>query len=109
MKAHLITSQRKNHSKQVNEYPGGVSLDVLQKRLGMASIEVIAKTFKATTQYTSNIEAENRTIGRRYFNSRFPFLREKRINDEFHSDTFFPSVQGNGASVRTQTICLYTL
>ena len=72
-----IIAQRKIHSKTVDEYPGGVSVDVWQKRLGMAPIEVIKKTFKATTQYAPNVEAENRTIGRRHFKSRFPFLREE--------------------------------
>ena len=65
-------------------------------------MDVITKTFTATTQYAANIEAGNRTIGRRHYKSRFPFLREKRVNDEFHSDTFFPSVQGNDGSICSQ-------
>ena len=97
-----ITARRKNHMKQGHEPPGGIPIDTWQKRLGMAPIEVIQKTFKATTQYATNVEAENRTIGRRHYKSRFPFLREKRVNDEFHSDTFFPSVHGNDGSTCSQ-------
>ena len=32
-------------------------------------------------------------IGRRHLKSRFAFLKEKRVNDSFHSDTFFPTVK----------------
>ena len=45
-----IISRRKNHAKKVDEYPGGITLEAWQKRLEMAPIEVIRKTFKTTTQ-----------------------------------------------------------
>ena len=59
----------------------------------MAPEDVIRKTFESTTQMSMNIEAKNRTIGRRHYKSRFPFLQEKRLNDVFHSDTFFPTIK----------------
>ena len=68
-----ITARRKNHSKKDYEYPGGVPLETWQKRLGMVPIEFINKTFKATTQYTTKIEAENRIIGRRHYKPDSPF------------------------------------
>ena len=57
----------------------------------MAPEDVVRKTFQATTQMAMSVESDNRSIPRRHYKSRFPFLREKRINDTFHSDTFFPS------------------
>ena len=73
------------------QYPGGLTMEQWQQRLGLAPEDVIRKTFEATTQLGMNVEIENRSIGRNHYKSRFPFLREKRLNDEFHTDTFFPS------------------
>ena len=88
-----VTSRRKDMQKMYKVYPGGLSMNQWRKRLAMAPEDVIRKTFESTTQMSMNIEAENRTIGRRHYKSRFPFLREKRLNDVFHSDTFFPTIK----------------
>ena len=69
-----------------------VSLKDWRKRLGFAPDEIIKKTLEATTQYCLVPEEENREMPRRHYKSRFPFLREKRLNDEVHSDTFFPNI-----------------
>ena len=61
----------------------------------MAPEDVIRKTFEATTQLAMSFEAENRLVPRQHYKFRFPFLREKRVKDDFHSDTFFPSVTTN--------------
>ena len=86
-----ITSRRKNMRKPYKIYPGGYSLAEWRKRLALAPEDVVRKTFAATTQYATSVEAENRIIGRRHYKPRFSFLKENRLNDIFHSDTFFPS------------------
>ena len=63
---------------------------------------VVRKTFEATTQMAMNVEAENRTSGRRHYCSRFPFLKEKRVNDVFHSDTFFPNIRSRSGDTCSQ-------
>ena len=83
---------RRNTKKKYKEYPGGLTLDAWRKRLALAPEDIVRKTFEATTQLCMSVEAENRVVPRDHYKSRFPFLRERRINDEFHSDTFFPSV-----------------
>ena len=72
--------------------PGGLSIDEWQTRLGLAPKDIIKKTFEATPQLAMNVEIENRAVGRRHYKSRLPFLSEKRLNDEFHTDTYFPSI-----------------
>ena len=81
----------RNRKTKAKECPGGWNLEKWQDNLGLAPDDVIRKTFDATTQLAMNVEIENRTIGRKHYKSRFPFLREKRLNDEFHTDTYFPS------------------
>lgn len=73
-----------------------------RERLALAPEDVVRKTFNATTQLAMNLEAENRDISRRHYISRFPFLKEKRINDTFHSDIFFLSVATNRGETRSQ-------
>ena len=85
-----------------DKLPGGISLESWQNRLGLAPAEVIMKTFNATIQLAMNVEVENRMIGQKHFKSRFPFLREKRLNDEFHSDTYYPSVLTNDGNTCSQ-------
>ena len=63
--------------------------------MALAPEDIVRKTFEATTQLSMSVEAENRVVPRDHYKARFPFLRERRINDEFHSDTFFPSVTTN--------------
>ena len=78
--------------KKVQVLPGNLPMSIWQKRLAYAPEDVIRKTFAATTQYGMSVEAENRVSGRRHYKSRFQYMKEKRINDVFHSDTFFPTV-----------------
>ena len=86
------TSLRRDNKRKYKQYPGGLSMEEWRKRLALAPEDVVRKTFEATTQLSMSVEAENRLIPRQHYKSRFPFLREKRLNDTFHSDTFFPSV-----------------
>ena len=81
--------RRKSQQKITHDIPGNLSIDRWQKCLALAPEGVVRKTFLATTQMAMNVEAENRMIGRRHLKSRFAFLKEKRVNDSFHSDTFF--------------------
>ena len=97
-----IRQRRKQCNKEITKYPGGYTLERWKKCLGLAPEDVIRKTFHATTQMQMNVEAENRTIGRRHFKSRFPALKEKRVNDLFYSDTFFPSEKGIDGSTCSQ-------
>ena len=93
----LLTMQRKPMAKtNCNLHlPEGISMSEWRNRLALAPEEVVQRTFDATTQMVTNVECKNRDIPQRHFKSRFPFLREKRINDTFHSDTFFPSITSN--------------
>lgn len=96
-----VNQRRSNTSLQYKQYPGGLTMSEWRKRLAMAPPDVIRKTFNATTQLGMNLEINNRAVGRRHFKTRFPFLKQKRLNDTFHSDTFFPSVnttKGNTCS-----------
>ena len=90
-----VDPRREKFTTKKDRYPGGLSLETWQKRLAMAPFDVIRKTFEATTQMAPTIEVENRSVARDHFKSRFPFFKWKRLNDEFHSDTFFPSVNTN--------------
>ena len=87
--------RRRDTKRKYKEYPGGLTMEEWRKRLALAPEDVVRKTFEATTQLSMSVEAENRVIPRDHYKSRFPFLREQRINDEFHSDTFFPSITTN--------------
>ena len=69
-----------------------VTLEEWRKRLGFVPDEVIERTLEATTQFCLIPEEDNREVPRKHYKSRFPFLREKRLNDEVYSDTFFPSI-----------------
>ena len=85
--------RRKRQEKDNSRLPGNFTMDHWRKCLALAPEDVIRKTFMATTQLAMNVEAENRTIPRRHYKSRFAFLKEKRVNDTFHSDTFFPTAK----------------
>lgn len=84
----VYTPRRQN----IQPLPWNLSIGEWSKRLALAPQDVIRKTMDATTQMAMRVEAESRIDPRRHRISRFPFLREKRLNDEFHTDTFFPSV-----------------
>ena len=90
-----VEIRRKHYLKKFKKYPGGLSMEEWRNRLALAPDDVIRKTFQATTQMAPTVEVENRLIPRQHHKSRFPFLKEKRLNDEFHSDTFFPTVKSN--------------
>ena len=69
--------------------PGNIPIEDWQRRLAMAPLSAVQKTFEATTQMAPNLEIENRAVPRGHYKSRLPFFKYKRMNDEFHSDTFF--------------------
>ena len=94
-------SQRRDNKKKV-KLPGGISMTDWRKRLAMVPEDIVRKTLDATTQLALSIETENRMGGRRHYKSRFPFLKEKRLNDQFHSDTFFPSANTNKGETCSQ-------
>ena len=97
-----VRNRRKMNEQVPSKYPGNLSLDEWRDRLALAPEEVVKKTLDATTQMAMSVEAENRDIPRRHYISRFPFLKEKRINDVFHTDTFFPSVKTNKGETCSQ-------
>ena len=59
----------------------------------MAPKDVVRKTFEATTYLAENVPVENMMVPRQNKKTRFPFLLKDRVNDEFHSDTFSPTVK----------------
>jgi hypothetical protein len=68
------------------------------ERLGHLNTNVTKQTLKATTQLINTVEAETRATLRRHLKTRLPGLRPKRLNEGFHSDTFFSverSARGN--------------
>ena len=81
---------RRDRKRKYNSYPGGLTMGTWRKRLALAPEDVIRKTFDATTQLCMPVEAKNRTVGIIHFKFRFTIHKEKRLNDVFHSDTFFP-------------------
>ena len=97
-----IIHRRKQHEAVHKKYPGGFTMERWRKCLALAPEDVIRKTFQSTTQLQMNVEAENRKVGRRHYKSRFPALKEKRVNDLFYSDTFFPSEKGVDGSTCSQ-------
>ena len=97
-----INNRRKSNQKIQQKYPGNLTLEEWRDRLALAPEEVVKKTLEATTQMAMSVEVENREIPRRHYVSRFPFLKEKRINDTFHTDTFFPSVHTNKGETCSQ-------
>ena len=98
-----LRTHRRKHSKRCPErLPGGIPLLEWRKRLAYAPEDVVMKTFSSTTQLAMNVEAENRMSGRRHYKPRFAFLREHRLNDVFHSDTFFPTVRSNTGDTCSQ-------
>ena len=98
----IITSRRRRLSHNEMRLPGGLTMNQWRQRLAYAPEDVVRKTFAATTQLAMNVEAENRMSGRRHYKPRFVFLREHRLNDTFHSDTFFPSIPSNTGDTCSQ-------
>ena len=98
----ILTQRRKNIKKKKHDLPGNLTMEEWQKRLAYAPEDVIRKTFMATTQLAMNVETENRLSGRRHYKPRFAFLKEKRINDVFHSDTFYPTTDSSNGDTCSQ-------
>jgi len=69
----------------------GISIEEWKKRLALAPEEIVRKTLEATTQFYTSVEVENRKDPRRHMQSRFPGLRNNRIQEQFATDTFYPS------------------
>ena len=61
----------------------------------MAPEDIVRKTLDATTQMVSTVEAEKIDVPERHLKSRLPFLREKGIDKEVHSNKFYPIVKLN--------------
>ena len=57
--------------------------------------DVVRKIFEATIYLAENVPVENMMVPRQHKKTRLPFLRENRVDDEFHSDTCFSTVQSN--------------
>ncbi len=68
---------------------GTNTLEQWKQYLVLTPSDVIKKTFEVTTQLYTNIESENKVIGRRHFKSKFPALKEQQINDIYSSLTHF--------------------
>jgi len=69
----------------------GIPMEEWRKRLALDPEEVIKKTLEATTQYYTRVEVENRLDPRRHMQSRFPGLRNNRMQELYSTDTYFPS------------------
>ena len=80
--------RRNQYTKKYMQYSGGFSIYQWMKRLAMAPKDVVRETFESTTYLAENVPVENMMVPRQHKKTRFPFLRENRVNDEFHSDTF---------------------
>ena len=62
-------------------------------QLGFISPEIIAETFKNTTQLATNVL---RLPLKKHFKSRYPALNWPRLREKYATDTFFSSVKGIG-------------
>lgn len=82
----VATRRRSNNKHTIN--------DILKwkAQLGFIPDHVVEKTLKCTTQMIPTVEAETREVMRDHFQSRFPQLKLRRINDTVYVDTFFSSV-----------------
>ncbi len=68
-----------------------------KRRLGFVPTHVVSRTLSATTQMVKSVESETREIMRDHFQTRFPELKVRRVNDICYVDTFFssiPSIRG---------------
>lgn len=86
-------NENRHYNRRVKEKKT-ISPELLQEwseRLGHLNLEATQHTLHATTQMISSVEAETRTTPRRHLKSRLPELRPRRLNEGFHSDTFFAS------------------
>ena len=100
---HGNVAQRRNKvKKKYKNYPEGLTMLEWRKWLVFAPEDVIRKIFEATIQMAMHVDAERRMDGRRHYKSRFPSLREKIVNDVFHSDTFFPTVKSKSGDTCSQ-------
>ena len=74
------------------DYFSKVPIMEWRKWLGFLPDDIIKRIMEATTQYCLTPEEENWEVPWHHYISRFPYLREKRLDDEVHSDTFSTTV-----------------
>jgi hypothetical protein len=67
------------------------TIEEWSERLGHSNACATKHTLEATTQLIGSVEAETRATPRKHLKTRLPMLRPKRLNEGFHSDTFFAS------------------
>ena len=72
--------------------PGNIPIAEWSKRLALAPIETVQRTFDATTQFYMKMDCESRTIPCDHYRCRVPGLRYPRQTETVATDTFFPSV-----------------
>lgn len=71
-----------------------INYETMKPKLGWLPIEVVEKTFKATTQLAKR--TRDRLPFRRHYKSRYPELNRKRLRETFATDTFFSSSKALG-------------
>ena len=70
-----------------------IPIEEWRKRLALAPDETMSHDLDNSTQLAIGVESDNRSVSRRHCKSRFPFFKYPRLNDEFHTDSFFPSAR----------------
>ena len=86
---HNSTSRRRRkHDQTLSNVP----LTKWRKRFAVATDDVIKQILQSTTQFAANVQDDNRMQLRRHLKPRFLFFHHRRINDVFHTDTYFPTV-----------------
>eukprot|EP00979_Chaetoceros_neogracilis_P009185 scaffold2090_cov151-Chaetoceros_neogracile.AAC.2 len=73
--------------------------EVMRRRFGYLSIDVVQKTFDNTTQLA---KVDVRLPLRRHFKSRFPQANVNRLHEMFATDTFFSSAPAIGGEMMCQ-------
>ena len=63
-------SRRRKAKKYISKVP----IEEWRNRLALAPDAVIKKTLDASTHLTSNVPDDNRSVMKRHYKSRFPFL-----------------------------------
>jgi len=76
--------------------------EALRPYLLWKPVEIIKKTFAATTQFAQNVV---RLPLRKHFKSRFPALNVRRLSEVYATDTFFADVKAHDGSTCAQLYC----
>ena len=89
--------------KRTNKTRCKIFIEEWRKRLVLALDNEMSRALGSTTQLAIDIDSYNRAVPRRHCKCRFPFFKNPRLRDEFHTDYFFPSVRlvQNHACVQT--------